>query len=398
MSKTRPSIRASALILAILTVASTVPASAAPRAAAKKPPQPLAPSAILMDARTNEVLYARGSDVRRPIASTTKIMTAIIVIEKAKLGSKVRVAAAAANVGESSAELVKGERRTVKELLYALMLQSANDAAAALAIYVGKSLRGFVKMMNSKAIDVGAKRTHFANPHGLTAPRNYSTARDLALMASFGLKDPCFARTVRTKSVKIPWPKHPSPRVFKNHNKLLWDLEGAVGVKTGYTSPAGHCLVGAAKNGPTTLIAVALGCATSADAYAVTSALLRRGFARYETDEVITKGRVYESLSLTDLAGQRVNLIADHTVAPKLYDGDDGVELVPTVSRDATLPITRGQVLGKVEAKRHDVVLASAPLVADRDADLPTFWSQLSAVWSQRLRVLSTLAEHGTAP
>lgn len=388
--------RVPALAVAVLMLVTSVPALAAPRPVRKTEPKAPAPSVLLMDARTGEVLYGRNADTRRPIASTMKIMTAIVVVEKAKLNVSVRVAASAAKVGESSMELVKGERRTVKELLYAMMLKSANDAAAALGIYVGKSLRGFVKMMNAKAAAIGARRTHFANPHGLNAPRNYSTARDLALVAAYGLRDPIFAKVVRTKSVKMPWPKHPYPRIFKNHNRLLWDFAGAIGVKTGYTEPARHCLVAAARRGPTTLVAVVLGCPTSTDAYAVTSALMRRGFARFRTEEAITQGRVYDKLSLSDLAGQEVNLVADRTVAARLYDGTDGVENVPIVSTDTTLPIERGQVLGKIEVRRHGAVLASAPLTADRDADAPTFWSGLESVWLQRLRVLSGVAEHGT--
>lgn len=355
-------------------------------------PRVEAASAVLMDAATDEILFTKAPNQRRAIASTTKIMTAIVVIERARLGAKLRVPAAVTRVGESSAELVRGERRTVQQLLYAMMLQSANDAAAALAIYVGRSLRGFVAMMNRKAAGLGAKRTHFANPHGLTAPRNYSTARDLAVIAAYGLKNPIFSRVVKTKQAKIPGPGRKYSRVFVNHNRLLWDFRGAIGVKTGYTVPAGNCLVAAARRGPTTLVAVALGSPSAAAAYRTTVSLLRYGFSGYRSEQLLTEGEICARLPVTGLAGDTVNLLAARTVTARLFGGRSGTTVTAVVSKQASLPIAKGEVLGEAQVRRDGAVLATAQLVAERDVDAPNFWDRLAGVWSQGLRQLPTRA------
>jgi len=388
--------RLTAVLAAVLIILGGLPPSLGAAKPVAPKPAPTAKAMILMDAETGEVLYEKSPDARRPIASTTKIMTAILVAEKVTLSKRIRVSPAAARVGESSMELVAGERRTIRELLYAMMLKSANDAAAALGIHIGKTLPRFATMMNRKAAQVGAHRTRFANPHGLTAPHSYSTARDLAIIASYGLRNPAFAKVVKTKQVKIPWPKHSYPRVFKNHNKLLWEFPGAIGVKTGYTNPAGHCLVGAARRGPTTLVAVVLGAPNSADALSLTAGLLRKGFAGYQSTELIERGRPYGELSFVDTYGRAVGLLANRDVMAECYDGDSGVVNVCVVSSEATLPISRGQTLGRVEARRGDAVLGSAPVVADRDLDAPTFWDRFGIVWSARLRELARTAERGT--
>lgn len=396
MSERTLCLRAAALVLSVLcaTLAVVTPPGLAKPAPKRK--AVAAKAVVLMDARTGEVLFAQSPDARRPIASTTKILTAILVVEKAKLTKRVRITRGAAIVGESSMELATGERRTVRELLYAMMLQSANDAAAALAISIARSVPRFAKMMNAKAKAIGALHSRFANPHGLTAPRSYSTARDLALMASYGLKNPVFAQVVKTKVVKMPWPKHPYPRIFRNHNKLLWDLPGSIGVKTGYTDPAGHCLVGAARRGSATVVAVVLGAPTSADALHMTAGLLRRGLAEYRPAHLIRRGQAYGQLSVPDALGRTVSLTASRDVTARLYRGDTGVEYDCVVSRDASLPIDRGEVLGQVEARRNGATLGTAPVVSDRDLDAPNLWDRFGFAWTQRLRELGATAENGT--
>lgn len=387
-------LRARRLAIATLTWALATTSIPAASPAAVAAPRPSAAAVVLMDARTREVIYGQAEDVRRPIASTTKMLTAIVVIENTDLDGRIRVVPLAAKVGESSAELVAGERRTVRELLYALMLKSANDAASALALSVGKSFGGFTRMMNDKAAEIGATRSRFANAHGLTAPGHYSTARDLATIAAYGLNNPDFARIVKTRVARIPWPKHKYPRVFKNHNKLLWQYKGAIGVKTGFTDPAGHCLVGAARRGSTELVTVVLGAPTSIDALRITERLLSHGFAGYRTAQVITKDASYAQLPMLDAFGQKIGLVASRDVVVCAFEGDNGVSTECTVS-PVTLPVLKGTVVGEVRAVRKGGVLGTAPLVAERDLDQPTLWDTLGAVWSGRLRDLSAAAEQG---
>jgi len=350
-----------------------------------------------MDAETGEVLFEKAADKRRPVASTTKILTALVVLDRTQLSAALTVPAAAAAIGESSAQLVKGERRTVRELLYALLLRSANDAAGALAIHVGKSIPGFARMMNEKAVHIGATRTHFSNPHGLTAPRHYSTARDLALITAYGLRNPTFAEIVRTKEKKIPWPRHRYPRVFTNHNKLLWRMPEAIGVKTGYTIPAGNCLVGAAQRGETKLIAVVLGCGSASDAYLSASFLLNYGLSGYKAASSIMKGKTYATLPVRQLPGMSAELIAADTAVPNAFADGRETTLTCLVPLEARPPVSRGECLGEARIVRDGKVLASVPLVAKTDIDAPTLWDRLAAVCLNSARSSGNLSSQETS-
>ena len=193
--------------------------------------------AILLDAATGRTLYEKDADRQALIASTTKIMTALIVCEQINVLDRVRIPKEAVGIEGSSMYLKEGQILTVQDLLYGLMLHSGNDAAVALAIYCGGTVEGFVELMNDKAHRLGLNNTHFANPNGLDSPGHYSTARDMAKLTAYAMKNPIFAKTVSTKTVNI------GTVTLRNHNKLLWVLEGADGVKTGFTKAAGRILV-----------------------------------------------------------------------------------------------------------------------------------------------------------
>ena len=203
-----------------------------------------AEKAILLDGTTGRILFEKRIDEQSLIASTTKIMTALIVCEQCNVLDRMRIPKEAVGIEGSSLYLQEGEVLTVQDLLYGLMLHSGNDAAVALAIYCGGTVEGFVELMNDKAHNLGLSGTHFANPNGLDSPGHYSSARDLATLAAYAMENPIFYQTVSTKSMKI------GQRYLTNHNKLLWRVEGADGVKTGYTKAAGRILVSSAtRNG-----------------------------------------------------------------------------------------------------------------------------------------------------
>ena len=174
-----------------------------------------AQKAVLVDATTGRVLYEKNADSRSLVASTTKIMTALIICEQCNVLDRMRIPKEAVGIEGSSMYLKEGEILTLQELLYGLMLQSGNDAAVALAIYCGGTVEGFAELMNDKARLLGMTGTHFENPNGLDSPGHYSTARDLAILASYAMKNPVFAKTVSTKTVTI------GNRSLRNHNKLL---------------------------------------------------------------------------------------------------------------------------------------------------------------------------------
>ena len=207
---------------------------------------------ILMDAATGRILWQQNAHEQSLVASTTKIMTCLLIVENCALEEMVNVPDEAVGVEGSSLYLKEGETLPVSELLYGMMLHSGNDAAAALAVHCGGSMEEFVDMMNRKASDLGMNDTLFANPHGLDHKDHYSTAYDLALLTQYAMKNSVFAQIVASKTAVF------SERSFTNHNKLLWQYEGAVGVKTGYTRSAGRILVSAANRNGRSLIAVTI--------------------------------------------------------------------------------------------------------------------------------------------
>lgn len=226
----------------------------------------VAAAAILADVASGDILYAHGARERRAPASLTKLMTAVVVLERAQLTEQVVAGRNVRAVGGHALGLRPGHRLSVRDLLSALLVLSANDAAMALAEHLGHSVEGFAALMNAKAKALGMRDTHFRNPHGMDAPDHYSTAYDLALLTRYALQSPTFAEIVRTRQMVItlrgPGKRRGRPmaavRVLRSHNRLLTAFEGADGVKTGFTSEAGRCLVASAQRDERRLIAVLL--------------------------------------------------------------------------------------------------------------------------------------------
>lgn len=217
-----------------------------------------AESAVVMDAKSRSVLFSKGKEIARGMASTTKIMTALVAIESCHPDKEFTVPPQAVGIEGSSVYLSAGEPLTLKELLYCLLLESGNDAATAIAICVGGSQEEFVDMMNARAEEMGLKSTRFANPHGLSHEGHYTTAEELALITAEAMEYPLFREIVATKSYTVRRNGKENQRLLNNHNKLLGTYEGALGVKTGYTQKDGKCLVSAAERDGLLLIAVSL--------------------------------------------------------------------------------------------------------------------------------------------
>ena len=267
--------------------------------------------AVAMDGLTGRVLFSRKGEEQALIASTTKIMTALIVCEQCNVLDRMRIPKEAVGIEGSSMYLREGEVLTLQELLYGLMLSSGNDAAVALAIYCGGTVPGFVEMMNDKARLLGLKGTHFANPNGLDHPDHYSTAQDLAELACYAMENPIFAKTVSTKTIRI------GDRFLRNHNKLLWQVEGAEGVKTGFTKSAGRTLVSSASRQGRRVVAVTL---DAPDDWRDHTSLLNEGFAQYQIKRVVRKG---------DKVATRTVIGGNGTV-DLISDGDFDYALAPS--------------------------------------------------------------------
>lgn len=236
-----------------------------------------AASEIAMEMTTQTVLEQSNADVKMPMASTTKIMTALIIVEDCDLDEVLTVPDEAVGIEGSSIYLKKGEEIDVRDLVYGLMLRSGNDAAAALAIHHSGSIEKFVAVMNERAAAMGAENTHFTNPSGLPDDEHYTTARDLCNIACRAMQNETFKEIVSTKNHSGKF------RTYANKNKMLYNYDGANGVKTGYTVKAGRCLVSSAERDGMDVVTVVLNCY---DMYERSSYLLDKCFADYKLLEI----------------------------------------------------------------------------------------------------------------
>lgn len=212
---------------------------------------------VVIDRNTNTVLYGKNEKQKRKMASTTKIMTATIIIENCNLDKTIEISKKAAGTGGSRLGLKTGDKITIRDLLYGLMLRSGNDAAVALAEYAGGSIEGFAELMNKKASELGLTNTHFESPHGLDSDEHYTTAYELAILSNYALNNSTFAQIVGTKEYTITINGY--PKQLSNTNELLGNLEGVYGIKTGFTNGANRCLVTACKRNDMDIICVVLG-------------------------------------------------------------------------------------------------------------------------------------------
>ena len=330
--------------------------------------------AILLDAATGRVIYEKDADRRSLIASTTKIMTALIVCEQCNVLDRVCIPKEAVGIEGSSIYLREGEILTIQELLYGMMLHSGNDAATALAIYCGGTVEGFAGLMNDKARELGLDGTHFVNPHGLDAPNHYSTAKDLAVLAAYALKNPIFATTVGAKTVTA------GQRMLTNHNKLLWRVEGANGVKTGYTKAAGRILVSGAKRQGRQLICVTIDAPTDWQDHAN---LLEQGFAQYSVKELISQGEEIAHLEVVAGKEKWVTLIsAEDFVYPIAIGEKITVELPNTGF--AYAPVAENAVAGTAHVKLNGKTVGSIELLYKSTVELSEEPSK--SLWQRILR------------
>jgi D-alanyl-D-alanine carboxypeptidase len=311
---------------------------------AAEPPDVSAVTWILYDDTFGRVLASDSPDARRAIASTTKIMTALVALQEADLDDLVLISEEADAVGESEIGLVPGELWRLQDLLTALMIRSANDAAVAIAEHVGGSVEGFAELMNIEVRRLGLENTQFVNPHGLDEPGHYSSAADLLVIARRAMENPFFARTVQTEAARMPDDPDGRERVALATNALLETYPGAIGVKTGFTDNAQLTLVAAAERNDRRLYAVVLG---SEDHFADAAALLDYGFEEFGVVQLVAAGDVY--------ANRRSAGLFDEAIASDTFDlflGPEasGVSITPTYDEGSPVLVAEldGEELGRV--------------------------------------------------
>ncbi len=362
------------VVAALLAPVATAPAraAAAPTAsAAAGAPAISAPAAILVEPATGDVVYQRRAGARRPIASTTKLMTALLLLEHRRLTDHITAVPYDALPAESIAGFHAGERLTVADTLRALLLASANDAAAAIAVNVGGSERRFVRMMNARAQRAGLHGTHYANPIGLDSAANYSTATDLVKLALL-LRRNAFARRVMD-SPKAVLRSGDHVRVIANRNTLIAQYPWMNGVKTGHTQTAGYILVGSASRGGVPLVSAVLGTPSEGARNADTLALMRYGFARYARAAPLVAGRTAATLPV-DGRSERARIVALHTLRVVIRRGERLRTRLVGLPKQLTGPLGAGTHVGTADVIRRGRVVASTPLVTATAVAQASFW------------------------
>lgn len=328
------------------------------------PPSVSARSAILIEASTGLVLFEKDADTRRPMASTTKIMTTLVALENGRLNDKVIIPSAAVGIEGSSIYLYADEELTLGELLYAVMLESANDAATAVAIKIAGSVAAFADMMNKKAALLGMTNSSFTNPHGLDNENHYTTARDLATLTRYAMQNSTFREIVATRRKTIPLHDGGGVRLLLNHNKLLRLYPYAIGVKTGFTKKSGRCLVSAAERDGVELIAVTL---NASDDWNDHTAMFEYGFSQLERVTLAEAGTLSFALPVVGGTSPYVfvnNLSAVTAVLPREH-GEITREL--RLKSFYYAPVSKSEPLGKAVWRCDGKVVAECDLTASFD-------------------------------
>lgn len=353
------------------TLAASAWVYAAPSPVGITPPPPVtAKAAILIDAGSGKVLWEKNAQERLPMASVTKLMTLVLAFRaiqhgKASMRDLVPVSMEAYRTGGSQIWLEPGERLTLRQMLTAIAVGSANDAAVAVGEYLAGSTGQFVQLMNQEAARLGMRDTHFSNPHGLPALDHYSTAHDLALLAERAAKTPGLLqltsmwqdKTIRNGKGGYLW--------LVNHNRLLRAYPGADGLKTGYTQAAGFCLVATALRGQTRMIAVVLGAPTSKDRFDDAASLMSWGFSNFKSVAVVRQRDVLGEVRVLRGSQKTVQAVAARALQVTVTRGESktlnqSIQLLPEVGA----PVASGQRLGTLTVSRGSTTVDRVPLVA----------------------------------
>ncbi|MFA5450046.1 MAG: D-alanyl-D-alanine carboxypeptidase family protein [Clostridia bacterium] len=330
-------------------------------------------SEIVMEASTKRVLSASNPNARLSPASTTKAMTALVVIEKCNLDDIVTIPKAAVGVEGSSIYLKEGEKLTVKQLLYGLMLRSGNDAATALAIYAGGSTENFADMMNQKAQQMGLKNTHFTNPHGLHDEEHYTSAYDLAYISCEGMLNPTFKEIVSTKSVRIEGGNE--VRYFYNKNKILSTYNGGNGVKTGYTKAAGRCLIASSLRENMQVVAVVL---NRPDMFERCAYLMDFAHNNYHMQKVTDESAVAARIPVTKgKVGQAELRFAQDMYFPIKKDGSEAIECVFRLPNSIKAPYKKAAYVGDADFFLDNHLLFSQKLYTINNVEKKSFLDSL---------------------
>lgn len=337
-----------------------------------------ASSAVVMVADTGEVLYEHNAHTRRSMASTTKIMTALLALENADLKKEITVSEKEVAVEGTSMGLLPDDKVTFEGLVYGMLLQSGNDAANVTAVKLCGSVEKFVKLMNERAAEIGMNNTNFVTPSGLDAPEHYSTAYDMALLACEAVKNPDFRSISSQKQAVVYYGNPPYRRTLTNHNKLLDYYNGCIGVKTGFTKKSGRCLVSAAERDSVTIVAVTL---NAPDDWNDHKILLDYGFNMTKNREL--NDEITYSIPVSGGKKQSVKLTVQEKAFVDVSEGMKGISEKYMIDSFLYAPVKKGDVAGKVvyylgsRKVSESVIVADASVEADDAPEHNSIWQKI---------------------
>lgn len=359
---------------------------------AKETPQNLkqsdigAKGAVLIDYETGRVLWEKNSGDPLPMASTTKIMTAITAIESGNLSDIVTVSKRAASAPPTKMKLVSGEKITLENLLYALMLQSSNDAAVAIAEHIGTSVENFCEEMTEKAKSIGAKDTLFVTPNGLDSGNHHSTAYDMALIARYALQNETFRKIIKTPSINFKSDKKSYSVI--NKNRLLSEFDGALGVKTGFTGKAGHCFVGSAKQGELWLISTVLASGWGNKGkelkWVDTKKILNYGFKNYEYKTPFAKNQKAGEIPVKRSYDKALALLfKDGLKVCIKKDGTEKINIIKKFPPVISAPVKKGETIGTAEIYINSELISKIDIIAAKSIREKAFADYFKDIFKQ---------------
>lgn len=341
-----------------------------------------AKSAVVLDSESMEVLFEKNADEKLSMASTTKIMTCILAVESGRLSETVEVTDKMCGSEGTSIGLKVGYKITLENLLYGLMLESGNDAAEAVAVFIAGSRENFASMMNSKAKEIGMNNTNFVTPSGLDDENHYTTAYDMALLGAYAVKNPDFVKFCSAKTMRVDFISPDITVTFSNHNRLLRSYDGALGIKTGFTKKSGRCLVSYAQKNSVGLVAVTL---KAPDDWNDHKKMLDYGFGLYKTEDVYLRFPKEISLVSSDKSNVKINA----SRYPIQVTYKNGAKLTQYVRLKSFVyaPVTKGDMVGSVDIFADGRLLKTIPLISDENAE------SIPATYEPKRSIISYIKE-----
>ncbi|MGB8453816.1 MAG: D-alanyl-D-alanine carboxypeptidase family protein [Anaerocolumna sp.] len=343
-----------------------------------------AQSAVLMDADNSRVLYEKNGNKEMPMASTTKIMTCIVVLENADLNDVVTVSKYASTMPDVQLNIVAGEQYRLEDFLYSLMLESHNDVAVAIAEHVGGSVEGFAEMMNAKAKELGCRHTNFVTPNGLDSNEHYTTAVELAKIASYAIKNKEFLKITNTSAWQFKELKKGRSFSVSNKDRFLYLYDGAIGVKTGFTGKAGYCFVGAVDKGDKTFVSVVLACGWpphKSYKWSDTVELMDYGMDNYERRQIFNANKVFDPVMVEAGKENYVNLYCKGDIS-LLMSKEEAVKVVYKVPKALKAPVAAESVVGSAKYYVGKDLIEDIPILTSASIEKIDFGFSIKKIWN----------------